>query len=80
MYFYTFKSDGNLGSITRFLSGGYTHPEATAGGFVYGTTAPLPSSAKFYDAESNSILHMKEVEDNGETFLIIDHDKEPIFL
>lgn len=40
----------------------------------------LPESASFYDTESNSILHMKEVEENGETFLTIDHDKEPIFL
>jgi hypothetical protein len=40
----------------------------------------LPESACFYDAETNSVLHMKLVEENGEFFEVIDHDKEPIYL
>ena len=42
--------------------------------------SPLPYGATFYDAESNSILFMKTVEENGEEFQVIDNDKEPIYL
>lgn len=76
-YHYQFNSQGQLFAKVVSAKESLEVPDGVK---VITREEELPETASFYDAESNSILHMKEVEDNGETFLIIDHDKEPIFL
>jgi hypothetical protein len=71
----------NIGFIEGFISSG-TAPAPQDGYWLLERSDenPLPHGATFYDAESNSILFMKEVEENGDFITVIDNDKEPIFL
>lgn len=79
---YQFFPDGSQSGMTVLSDEQYAKgfPAAPDGKTFVVLDNLLPSSACFYDAESHSILHMKEVEENGEAIQVIDNDKEPIFL
>lgn len=79
---YQFFPDGSQSGMTVLSDAQYAKgfPPAPDGKNFVALDELLPSSACFYDAESNSILHMKEIEENGEIILVIDYDKEPVII